>query len=1161
MVKKVKSIEEKYKSMTQREHILLRPDTYVGDINKQKELMWIYDRSIDKIVRKEIEYVPGLYKIFDEILLNARDNTTVDELCDTIKVFINSDKNEITVQNNGRGIDIEIHKEHNIYVPEMIFGKLLTSTNYDDEEERTTGGRNGYGAKLSNIFSTKFIIEIVDSVRHKKYYQEFTNNMSNKSEPVVTTVAEKTKGYTKITFYPDLDKFKLKSLTNDIVMLLEKRVYDIAGTTSKCKIYFNDEKIEANDFKKYIKLYKLREEDDDSQSENSDEKDDHQYSLYYEQPNQNWTIGVMYVQDGGTNISFVNGIATFNGGTHVNYILDQYIDKIKNQINKKHKENTVKPNQIKDNIVIFINSIIVNPAFTSQTKETLKTKPIEYGSTCILKDQFINKIINSGIVDYLTNISRAKESSALKKTDGKKVGKIKGIPKLEDANFAGSRNSSKCALILTEGDSAKALAMAGRSILGSDYFGVFPLKGKLLNVREATMDQLLKNEEINNIKKILGLKQNEEYKDTSTLRYGRVIIVSDQDVDGFHIRGLIINFIEYFWPSLTLIQGFITSLATPIVKCSKGNVIKEFYNLGDYETWKNTTAENSNITLWSIKYYKGLATSNSKEGREYFKDIDTKVIKYKYSTQCENAIKLAFAKTRSHDRKTWLKSYDKNEVISIDTKDPSYHDFVHRELKHFSIEDNIRSIPSINDGLKPSQRKILYSAFKRKLYNKKDALRVSQFAGYVSDVSCYHHGEASLNSTIINMAQNYLGSNNINLLYPSGTFGTRLEGGKDHGAPRYIEIYLEKITRLIFRDEDDPILNYLNDDGVDIEPECYYPIIPMILINGSEGIGTGYSTKILSYNIEDIITYLLNKLDDKKTDNKLDPWYRKFKGTIVKQKTEGSSDYKIVGKYKKLNETDILIDELPVSTWTTPYKIFLDNLEDKDTIKGYVSNNTDELVNIIVKVDEDKLANWEKNNSIASKLNLVTKKSTKNMHLFDNTNTIKKYKTVEDIIDEYYVTRYNIYTKRKEYLIGKLQRELDILKWKVKFIEDVLEKRIIIERQKKADIIMNLQKMGYPEVDNSYDYLITIPLLNLSYEKIEELNNKYKQKDQELKNVKSTSEKDQWHSELNELLIYYKKWNAEMNEDMPIQVQSKQKKKNTCSIPKKSNIFIRTINI
>ena len=188
----------------------------------------------------------------------------------------------------------------------------------------------------------------------------------------------------------------------------------------------------------------------------------------------------------------------------------------------------------------------------------------------------------------------------------------------------------------------------------------------------------------------------------------------------------------------------------------------------------------------------------------------------------------------------------------------AYKDFIDKELILFSRYDNTRSSPCVIDGFKPSQRKVLYGAFKRKLTSE---IKVIQFSGYVSEHTAYHHGEASLNGTIISMAQDFVGSNNVNLLVPSGQFGSRLLGGKDAASPRYIYTYLSPITRLIFKEEDDALCRYLVDEGQRIEPDYYLPIIPMVLVNGSEGIGTGYSTTIPNYNPVDIVNYIKSKLN------------------------------------------------------------------------------------------------------------------------------------------------------------------------------------------------------------------------------------------------------------------------------------------------------------
>ena len=1187
-----KTIEQKYQKKTQIEHILLRPDTYIGDISIQSENMWIYDDINNKIINKEINYIPGLYKIFDEILVNARDHSCTDSTCDTIKVNIDKELGLITVWNNGTGIDVVKHIEHNMYIPEMLFGELLTSTNYDDTEKRTTGGRNGYGAKLTNVFSKFFSIETVDGPRKLKFYQEFTNNLSNRTEPKITDVkAEKPITYTKITFEPDLTKFKLKKLTDDIVSLMHKRVIDMAGITSKVKVYINDKKIDINNFKKYINLYKLNDnnesDDEDSDDEESESKNKSNDNIIYEEDNR-WKIGVIYNPDGNfQQISFVNGICTYHGGNHVDYVLNQIIKKLEVIIQKKYNEAKIKQSTIKDNLTIFLDSVIDNPAFTSQTKETLKTKHQEFGSSYEPSEKLIKKLVSTGIVDQIINMAKLKEESFLKKTDGKKTTSIKGIPKLEDASWAGSKKSNLCKLILTEGDSAKALAMAGRSVIGSDSYGVFPLKGKLLNVRDASPKQLLENEEIINIKKILGLQHNKEYTDINDLRYGGIVLMCDQDVDGYHIKGLLMNFFHYFWPSLLQNHNFIYALATPIVKATKGSgktkSIKVFYNLTDYSNWKDDSESKS----YSIKYYKGLGTSTKEEAKEYFEDIEHKLIKYtwkngnynendednednedeknneetidkndtesnrdmiykkiigkskkifgvnnKYENDCTESLTLAFEKTRSNCRKVWLRNYNKNRILSNDQKDVPIPDFIHKEMIHFSNDDNNRSIPCIVDGLKPSTRKILYGAILRKLDKAKDEIKVAQLSGFVSDKTCYHHGEASLNGAIIGLAQNYIGSNNINILYPSGQFGSRMLGGKDFASPRYIFTYLAELTRLIFRPDDDSILNYLDDDGILVEPEWFCPIIPMLLVNGSEGIGTGFSTSIPQYNPIDIIDNLKLLINGKEPKSMI-PYYRKFTGTIEQSE---SNKYMVKGIYQRINDDTIKISELPIGVWTTPYKEFLDKKTEKTKnknplIQSFKSSYTDETVDFTIKMDSDILDKIIQNGDIWKKLKLSKSISISNMHLYNVDGQIQKYNSVLEILNEFYNIRLMMYTKRKEYLIDKLSKELDILKYKKLFIEKVLDGSIIIYKQKKSDIIDRLIELKFPKLsklsneDCSYEYITEIPLFNLTQEKIDELNEKFNNKEQELKIIENTSEQDQWISELDELSKKYKDWN------------------------------------
>ena len=1015
------------------------------------------------------------------------------------------------------------HPKHKVLVPSMIFGEMLTSSNYDDSQKRTTGGRNGYGAKLTNIFSKEFYLEVGDTERKKKFKQTWKENMSIVEKAKVTKYSKK-ENYVYVKFYPDLEKFGLTELDDYHYQLFHRRTLDIVGTSPKpMKIYFNNKKLNINNFKKYSDLYY------------PDEK------LLFDESNERWTVGCIHIPDSDQKvISFVNGISTHRGGTHVNHVVDKVVKALVTEIKKKEKDIKISPTLIKDNLVFFINSVIENPAFSSQTKDTLTTKLNKFGSAYKIDDKFIKKVAKSGIVNQVVLLAKFKESSKLNKTNGKKQIKIKGIPKLEDANKAGSKQSSKCSLILTEGDSAKSFAMSGLSIVGRDYYGVFPLKGKLLNVREASVKQRLNNEEINNLKQILGLRLDTQYNDEedyNTLRYGRIIILTDQDVDGSHIKGLLINFFHYLWPSLIKRKGFITSLSTPIVKAFKGKKEKIFYNLTEYEKWSSKEHKG-----WKIKYYKGLGTSTSKEAKEYFVDLEDKLINYFWQAAVEgskkklnindDAITLAFDKKRSDDRKKWLMNYDKEDILKYEQREITYHEFINSDLIHFSNDDTSRSIPSLLDGLKPSQRKILYGAYLRKL--DKEEVKVAQLAGFVSDKAAYHHGEASLMGAIIGMAQDFVGSNNINILKPNGQFGTILLMGKDSASPRYIWTQLEDLTPLIFRKVDNPILKQQDDDGMPIEPETYAPIIPMVLVNGCEGIGTGFSTKIPPYNPLDVINNLYRLLDGKKVKT-MNPFWQGFRGNVKKI---DKNYFELHGVYEKKGD-NVTITTLPVGVSTFKYKEFLEkkleaegNKKDRKTVNfvSYTDNNTDKRVHFELKFNKGKLSkitNFEKT------FNLVKKYSTTNMHLYSVNGSIKKYKDIKEIINEYYDERLKLYQARRLYQLNVLKNELDMIGYKVKFILMIINKELKVNNKKKIVIEGKLEKHKFPRlgINKDFQYLLGMPIYSLTYEKVEELKKQEKEKKAEYKKLEKLTPGDIWRSELDELLKAYNKWIDAKKED------------------------------
>lgn len=504
-----------------------------------------------------------------------------------------SDNNEITIYNNGKGIPVVEHKEEKLYVPTLIFGHLLTSSNYNDEEKKVVGGRNGYGAKLCNIFSKKFKVETSEG--RKSFCQVWSDNMKHTKDAKIGTST--TEDFTCITFQPDLSKFKMSKLDKDIVALFSRRAFDVAGSTRGVKVYLNGKKLPVSGFKEYVELFTKDKEDEIG----------NQLKIVHEVVNDRWEIAATVSDRGFQQLSFVNSIATTRGGKHVDYVADQIVSKVAEIIKKKNKQGiNVKPFQIKNHLWVFVNCLIENPTFDSQTKETMTLQSKSFGSKCSPTDKFFNAVTKVGVVEAIMSWVKFKAQTELsKKCHAKKHAKLSGIPKLEDANDAGTKNSINCTLILTEGDSAKSLVVAGLGVVGRDKYGVFPLRGKLLNVREASHKQILENAEINNIIKIVGLQYKKNYEtadDLKTLRYGKIMIMTDQDQDGSHIKGLLINFIHHNWPSL-LKLNFLEEFITPIVKASKGSEINSFYSLPEFEEWKKQTP---NWRNYKIKYYKGI---------------------------------------------------------------------------------------------------------------------------------------------------------------------------------------------------------------------------------------------------------------------------------------------------------------------------------------------------------------------------------------------------------------------------------------------------------------------------------------------------------------------------------------------------------------------------
>lgn len=749
------SNSKKYVKMDPIEHVLLRSDMYVGSNKPQRttEYVCIKDGDIYKVLRKEISVSPAILRIFIEILSNATDNVERSKTsgipCSYIKININKETGETSVVNDGDIIPIEINSEENVYNHSLIFGNLLTGSNYDDEQERLISGRNGIGSKATNIFSSKFTVKGVDPNNKLTFEQTWTNNMKNTTKPIVGKT-KLSRGHTSISYFPDFKQFDITGYNDDIISIYLKYIIDVA-MLSKVKVYFNDELIPVNNLQTYSKLYEC------STDESLFLK--HGNSEVLVTPSKEFQV-----------ISFVNGIYTKLGGQHVDSWLEAIFRPLVDKFNKKGQP-TLNIKDIKQFFRIFVVSYVVNPEFESQNKNRLENPKVP----AVVKSSEIAKILKWSVIEEIEDIIKSKEILTLKKSEKKKKGYVK-VDGLDPANKAGTKDSHLCSLILCEGLSAKTYAVAGiekgiNGICGRDYYGVLALKGKLLNVRNSSMDSIAKNKVITDLIQSLNLQHGVDYMNDDNfknLSYGKVILLTDADSDGLHISGLIMNFFHSLFPSLLKRKTpFLISMQTPIVRVFRKEGDLLFYDENKFKEFSRN--QTSKI---KCKYYKGLGTTKSEDVKDTFGE---KMIEYMNDDETDVSINKVFHVKYSDQRKDWLEKYDPKTPFALDDEGKlvsiNMSDFLNNEVIKFSHDDCKRSIPHLFDGLKESQRKVLYSVKKRNLTYNKTSLKVAQLAGYVAEVSNYHHGEQNLFQTITKMANEFPGSNNIPLLYRDGQFG------------------------------------------------------------------------------------------------------------------------------------------------------------------------------------------------------------------------------------------------------------------------------------------------------------------------------------------------------------------------------------------------------
>lgn len=1108
------SRKEIYEEKTQREHVYIRPAAYIGSDVASMTRTWLYYAEEQRMVQQDILLITGVERLFLELLSNTYDNI-IRSLQNNInkgsvEVTIH-DQASITVKNYGKAISI-YQDENGKWTPQKIFGSLLCGSNFNDN--RQASGTNGIGAKASNIFSTYFEVKCYDPDTKIHYQQIWQNNMQDVSEPVITK--GKGESYTEITYTLDIARFRkvnrnFQGYDENYVALFTRHVADlscnavIATSINELKFCFtsplNYAKLFIKDTTQPIVHYQWPKE-----------LQQHIKKKKYEQTYNYWLPDIMLVMldapQQGACISFVNGMQTSEGGSHVNEaykaiglpIINKCNEEVARLIkddNKEKRSFSVDISDVKDHVFIFLSVRLQNPNYVHQTKSKINGPAIHL----TLQDNVFNVVKKWRLQDQLFLKLQEKQQLMINKSEKKKRGVRATHEKGTDANLSNNRSwnqRQKCTLAVVEGDSALCYFLELLKLIGKnarDIYGFLPLKGKSLNVMGCGVLEVEKNREMAAIRTMLGLQFGIDYninKNVEHLRYGSLLILSDADVDGIHIAGLIINFFYCFFPALIL-NGYVKYWRTPVIRV-RGNVTyhtgtkevvnRKFYHQPQYEAWRDSVKE---VAGNAIHYYKGLGSSEEKDIAEDYNDA--KVVVYNYDDNTDQSMNLAFNKEWADERKKYISAFTNNKpIVDANTILPalsqlSISSFIQDEFILFSVENMQRSLPDLLDGCKISIRKVLYGCLKRfKVSNA--AVKVATLNAYIMEKTRYHHGDAILPKIIVNLARNYISSNNINLLLPLGMFGNRYK--HKAASARYIFTALNKIIHSIIRDEDKGILEDCYEEDDKVEPMRYYPIIPLLLVNGCVGIGTGHSTTIQCFNPLDLVNWISSRLNNEDVPLLL-PWYRNYQGIIKvvdrKLKTIFISDYQKAsketiltstresnsedkgqklsmiteGRYH-LNGNKIMITELPIDVMPYNYEKWLDELLKAGKITNYNTRSMGDTIDI--EIEGLELGdNYDNNLKL---LGLSSSSGMSNLTILNEQKQPVTYNSPNELMEAWYEARLPKYQIRKDYMLKVIREQIIKLTYKRDFIQAVLDKRIDITRLQEDYIRAKLIELDIP---------------------------------------------------------------------------------------------------
>jgi DNA topoisomerase-2 len=1041
-----------------------------------------------------IEVCYALQQLLLEITTNASDHATrVGTNVRNIKVNFNDAEKRITVYNDGTGIPIRKHTQFpDLYVPEVIFSKAKAGSNFDDSQQRDTAGCNGLGAKCVMWFSSEFTLRTADG--EHEFTKTWRNNGDESTPAKVVRKKRKTGGYTEVSFVLDFPRLNVTDVPTAF-RYLESCVWNICPVTKNTvAVHLNGTKLPIRSLKEYAKAI----------SPDS--------SVLYEEVNERLQIAVFPALNGrAVTAGFVNAIPVPDG-THISHVYGRLV-----QIMSRALKRDVKLSTVRQRVSVAVNCIVNQPKFEGQYKDKLTTpwtkkngldqwEPSEAFERALRKHELCDEVKQT--MEFEETRKATKSATSGNSARATHV----SVPKLEDAEMAGRahKRSDAPVLILTEGDSAKIFAVAGLSVVGRDWFGVWPLRGKPINPRGRKLAEVMNNDELNYLMKILGVRslvKGLRPTTTQELRYKRILICSDQDTDGSHIAILVVNLLAFLLPELLQTEpDFVMRFATPLIRAwpmrGAAEEVHEFMTEQAYRTWFEALAL-AQQSKYEVKFFKGLSTSTARDAKRCFTNYAANCITLRFeATRDWEVLVDFFDKDRSEQRKqNLLAHYNPHSEVDYTLHEISVYDYVMLEYLLHCMADNERSIPHAVDGHTIASRKAQYAMQTRYGQLVRPSLRVSQASAGVAEHTVYHHGEASLTGTIIGMAQDYPLSNNINYFVPSGQFGSR--HSRSAGQPRYLFTCLEELTRVLTPTADFPVYDYTSVEGKSCEPTWFVPVIPMLLANGRNGIGTGWSCNVPPHNPEDLFrwirVYLQKGAEAANTQVPLKPWLEGFGGQCV---AEEDGSFTFWGQVTLVDDTEIVVSSLPITTdkfW---------DLGDDTTASATKKKAHQRWIELTGAYMRQRSTDTNVDLSIcfpggdaATHLDYLVKRAARrerytNMMLWDMTGTLRKFTSAQELAEYHAGARLALYEKRKAHQLQAIATEVASLQDEHCFIQEVIRTQgALVFKRPRDDVVTDLQRMGFSlrGTPPSYTHLLSIATSRYTLEQLAKIEDKIAQ--------------------------------------------------------------------